>query len=173
MEQTPNSQNPARSGNSFWTWFILIAIPVIILVYIALSQKANTPTPTPVALENISETEVNQPASSDMMNGEPVMMADYKDGTYSAEGDYTSPGGPEQVGLEVTLADGVITDAIFTPKAERPMSVNFQGQFASGYKEFVIGKKINEVHLTKVSGSSLTPQGFNDALDKIKAEAAL
>jgi hypothetical protein len=39
------------------------------------------------------------------------------------------------------------------------------------YKQYVVGKKIDEVQLTKVSGSSLTPQGFNDALAKIKAEA--
>jgi hypothetical protein len=35
----------------------------------------------------------------------------------------------------------------------------------------VVGKNISELQLTKVSGSSLTPQGFMDALEKIKAEA--
>ncbi len=35
----------------------------------------------------------------------------------------------------------------------------------------VVGKKIDEVQLTKVAGSSLTPKGFMDALEKVKTEA--
>jgi hypothetical protein len=84
-----------------------------------------------------------------------------------------SPGGSETVDLSLTLKDGIITDANFLPKSERPMSLRFQNQFAAGYKELVIGKKINEVNLIKVSGSSLTPKGFNDAVAQIKAKATL
>ena len=35
----------------------------------------------------------------------------------------------------------------------------------------VVGKNIDEVAITKVAGSSLTPKGFTDALEKIKADA--
>lgn len=60
---------------------------------------------------------------------------------------------------------------IFEGLATDPNSKRFQGEFADGYKAQVIGKPIAEVFLTKVSGSSLTPKGFNDAVEKIKSEA--
>lgn len=95
----------------------------------------------------------------------------YKDGQYDVVGDYVSPGGAEQIEVKVTLKNNVISDAEVVSKAERPMSVKFQQTFIENYKPLVIGKNINEVSLTKVSGSSLTPKGFNDALTKIKAQA--
>lgn len=53
------------------------------------------------------------------------------------------------------------------------MSARFQDLFAQNYKPLVIGKNIDEVQLGKVSGSSLTPMGFNDALAKIKTQAQI
>lgn len=95
----------------------------------------------------------------------------YQNGTYEVMGQYMSPGGPEQIAVKLTLQDGLITTAEVKPQAERPNSVKFQGIFADNYKEFVLGKNIDELKLDKVAGSSLTPKGFNDALEKIKAEA--
>ena len=95
----------------------------------------------------------------------------YKDGIYSQEGNYTSPGGAEQIGVTLTLKNGLVTEAEVTPKAERPISVKMQGVFTENFKELVIGKRIKDLNLGKVSGSSLTPKGFNDAVEKIKAEA--
>lgn len=97
--------------------------------------------------------------------------ASYKDGEYDVVGDYVSPGGPETIDVKVTLKDNVITDATVVSEATRPESIEWQTKFVSGYKEQVIGKNINEINLTKVSGSSLTPKGFNDAIEKIKSEA--
>jgi hypothetical protein len=34
-----------------------------------------------------------------------------------------------------------------------------------------VGKNINDLKLTKIAGSSLTPMGFNDAVAKIKMKA--
>ncbi len=95
----------------------------------------------------------------------------YKDGTYSATGNYFSPGGAEEIKIEVTLKGDVIVDAKAEPQAFRPNSIKFQGIFTANFKPLVVGKKISEVQLTKVSGSSLTPKGFNDALAKIKVQA--
>lgn len=95
----------------------------------------------------------------------------YKNGVYSSIGDYISPGGSEQIGITLTLKDDVIVDAKAEVKATRPASVKFQGFFSGGFSALVIGKKIDEVKLDKVSGSSLTPKGFNDALAKIKVQA--
>lgn len=95
----------------------------------------------------------------------------YKDGNYSATGSYMSPGGPDQVGVEITLKKDIVTDITVTPKPGDNTSAKYQAKFMSGYKALVVGKNIADVNLTKVSGSSLTPKGFNDALAKIKAQA--
>jgi hypothetical protein len=95
----------------------------------------------------------------------------YKDGTYTADGQYVSPAGEEHVGVTLTLADGVITDAQFEGKTQHPTSKIMQGKFSEGYNAVVVGKSIDELSLTVVNGSSLTPKGFMDAVAKIKVEA--
>ena len=97
----------------------------------------------------------------------------YKDGIYSSFGNYISPGGEEQIDVSVTLKDDVITDVSVKSLATRPTSVKMQGIFIANYKPLVIGKKIDDVVLDKVSGSSLTPLGFNNALESIKNTAQI
>lgn len=99
------------------------------------------------------------------------VRATYKDGEYTQEGNYTSPGGAEQIDVDLTLKNNIITEATVTPKAENPKSKYMQGVFVENFKQYVIGKDINDLKLSKVAGSSLTPQGFNDALEKIKTQA--
>ncbi len=101
----------------------------------------------------------------------PVVQNTYKDGTYSATGAYTSPAGKEEIGVSLTLKGNIITDVTFTPKATNKVSIKLQDMFAGGYKAVVVGKTLDEVQLDKVSGSSLTPKGWNDAIEKIKLEA--
>lgn len=120
-----------------------------------------------------NETTTTATTSANQMEDGTVSDAKnkYKDGTYTAEGDYFSPGGAESLGVTITLEDDVIVDASVKSNAFRPNSIHYQGLFISGYKSLVIGKNIDSVQLDKVSGSSLAPKGFNDALAKIKAEA--
>lgn len=132
---------------------------------------------TSVAVPEETPTSENLPPSTPMMVPKmmppknTMMSFSYKDGTYSAMGDYFSPGGEEQIGVTLTLKDDVIVDASVVSKAENPNSIKFQGIFVSNFKPLVVGKKISDVNLTKVSGSSLTPKGFNDALAKIKVQS--
>lgn len=124
--------------------------------------------------DEISVTEDSKQPEA-MMEASPAAVANstsYKNGTYSADGEYTTPGGQEKVGVTLTLTDGVISDINVEEKAILATSKKMQADFGANYKPMVIGKNINDVTLTKVSGSSLTPKGFNNALDKIKAEAA-
>ncbi len=95
----------------------------------------------------------------------------YKNGTYSADGEYRSPAGAESITVSLTLVNDVITDATVTPHATNKRSIQMQDAFISGFKQLVVGKNIDEVTLDKVSGSSLTPKGFNDAIAKIKVQA--
>ena len=97
--------------------------------------------------------------------------AGYKDGTYSADGNYVSPNGTETVGVQLTLAAGKVTDVQITQHPSNPNTRKFQGQFAGGIAAQVVGRNIEDLNVSKVAGSSLTSGGFNQAVEKIKSEA--
>lgn len=50
-------------------------------------------------------------------------------------------------------------------------SERYEQKFIGGYAALIVGKNIDTVQLSYVSGSSLTSGGFNDALAKIKVSA--
>lgn len=118
--------------------------------------------PAPTASPSVTQSSDTTPS---------ITAGAYEDGTYTVKGDYTSPGGEEQIEVTVTLQNNVITASEVTPLATRPMSQKFQGIFKDNFKEYVMGKNIDEIQLDAISGSSLTPKGFNNALEKIKTEA--
>jgi uncharacterized protein with FMN-binding domain len=96
----------------------------------------------------------------------------FKDGTYTARGEYTSPGGASAVDVTVTVKGDVVTAVKVVPKAENPTAKGYEAQFASGVGEKVVGKKLTELNVTKVSGSSLTSQGFDRAIEAIEQKAS-
>jgi uncharacterized protein with FMN-binding domain len=93
----------------------------------------------------------------------------YADGTYNATGQYG--GLPSSIGVAVTLVDEVITAVTVTPRATDPTSLDYQTRFARAVPALVVGRHIDEVNLSKVAGSSGTPDGFNAAIQQIKARA--
>lgn len=97
--------------------------------------------------------------------------ATYKDGTYNASGSYRTPGGTESVDVQLTLKDGKVTDSTVTGSGSDRQAREYQSEFEQGYKQLVTGKPIESISLSRVSGSSLTSQGFNDALAKIADQA--
>lgn len=119
------------------------------------------------------EQQNTQAEQVDRSMAEVVEFAMYADGQYEAIGQYTSPGGGETIDVSVSIADNIITDVVVTPNARLPISVKFQNQFKDGIASEVIGKNINEVELDVVSGSSLTPIGFKNALEQIKTQAGV
>lgn len=104
--------------------------------------------------------------------GSSTASGDLADGTYDAEGSYSTPGGQESIQVELTVADGVVTDVTVTPEATGGNAARFQEEFASGIADVVVGKDLAGLSVDKVSGSSLTGDGFNAALDEIRADAA-
>ncbi|CAD5995994.1 FMN-binding protein [Agreia sp. COWG] len=127
------------------------------------AQTTETTAPTAAA--------ESTPAATGSGAGAAASTSTYKDGEYKAEGSYTSPGGPEKVGVSLTLAGDVITAVTVTPESENPNGKKYQGEFADGISSVVVGKSIDDIKVSKVAGSSLTSGGFNDAVDQIKAEA--
>jgi uncharacterized protein with FMN-binding domain len=93
------------------------------------------------------------------------------DGTYTVTGGYQSPSGPETIVVTVSVADGVVTQATVEPQATNSTSSRYQGQFAGGVADEVVGKSLAEIDVTRVAGSSLTGRGFNEAMDEIRSEA--
>ena len=165
-----DEQPAAQKGNSS----MKIGVAVLALIVFAVigytlmqSRTASDQAAqiSPTATQQSEPTQAEQPTQAQQ-------ASEYKDGTYTAVGNYTSPGGQEQLGVTLTLADGVITGSEVEVKATRPISKTRQTDFAANYKSFVEGKNIDEVSLTKVSGSSLSPKGFNDAVEQIKEQAS-
>ncbi len=162
-----HSKNPAR--------FIALAALVVIgggAIAYALTGKKTEVIPEPAPVTSTAGTATTTASTTDTTAVVTSSLAStYKNGTYSATGSYLSPGGTEQLGVTVTLKDDVIVSASVTPKPVSEQGTQFQGIFSKNFKQYVIGKDISSIHLTTVSGSSLTPQGFNDALTKIEAQA--
>ncbi|MCR5978421.1 FMN-binding protein [Gordonia jinghuaiqii] len=96
---------------------------------------------------------------------------DYENGEYTAVGEYNSPGGPQTVGVTVTLSNSVITAVSIDTSQTKGPSLEYQGKFAGGISDVIVGKNIDEIEVDKVSGSSLTSGGFNEAITQIKEEA--
>lgn len=153
---------------------IIIAIIVLVAAVVAGtflfdSTKAPEVSETPAVERPVSETTATNTEAT--ASAETADASTYTDGTYQSSGTYRSPAGTENVDISITLSDDVITAATFEGHAENPGSVMNQQKFARGYTAAVVGKNIDEVALTVVNGSSLTPIGFMDALAKIKAQA--
>jgi uncharacterized protein with FMN-binding domain len=148
---------------------VLVAIALLAISAKALTAKddasqntAQTPTPS----RTTTDTDTPPATSTD-----DAAAASYKDGTYTATGAYVSPGGNETIDVSVTLRDGIVTDSTVQEGASDPEAREYQQDFISGYKTFVTGKNIDDIRLSRVSGSSLTSTGFNSALEKIKDQA--
>ncbi len=103
--------------------------------------------------------------------GTPNTDASYTDGTYTADGSYQAPSGTESITVELTLSDDKITDITVTPHATDPTAKGHQAEFVGGIADQVVGKDIDTLNVTKVSGSSLTSGGFKIAIAAIKEQA--
>lgn len=123
------------------------------------SQNTNTVTTT---TESSTSNSVNPKSSS---------TGTFKDGTYTSNGQYESPGGDESIDVTITIKDGKIESSSVATQAASRESMEYQDDFESNYKKQVVGKDISTLKIGKVAGSSLTSQGFNDALDKIRNQA--
>lgn len=95
----------------------------------------------------------------------------YADGVYTATGQYGSL--PSSITVTVTLVDDVITAVEVTPHATNLTSLDFQRRFAAAIPAVVVGKRIDEVKVGRLAGSSGTPDGFNAAIQRIKEQARI
>lgn len=97
--------------------------------------------------------------------------AEYKDGSYTATGTYHTPQSVEKVTVTLTLDHDTVTAVRVTGDPQTSETIHYQGEFVAGISNAVVGKKIEELAVTRVGGSSLTSAGFNAALAEIEAQA--
>jgi hypothetical protein len=158
----------------------VIVVCAVIFIAVASGKKSATVTPVVNGTTGTTTTPTQTPATvppvPPVSSGTPADTVKgaayvYKNGTYAAIGSYMSPGGPDHLDVTLTLTKDIVTSATVTAAAGDPMSARYQAMFISGFKQYVVGKNIADVHVTKVSGSSLTGKGFNDALGQIELKA--
>jgi len=169
--ETPTNQSPQNS-NTVKQVITTIALVVVILLVVWF-MKNRDEAPAPAATEPTQTIDTETPTTENTTSEEPAtpVTRRYANGTYSATGNYISPAGTEEIDLTITVKDDVVVSAQFTGKATHQTSQFMQGKFKDGFSEMVVGKTVDSVNLTVVNGSSLTPKGFMEALNKIKGEA--
>lgn len=161
-------QQPNKKRKRIISTLAVLAIVLLIVVATSLSTKKKMMVHTGANNMTANTNTANKANATATTN---THTNGYRDGKYTATGSYDSPGGTEQLTVEVTLQNGVITATSAQPGASDPESAMFESQFISGYQPLVLGKNIADVRLSRVSGSSLTSQGFNDALEQIQKQA--
>jgi hypothetical protein len=146
--------------------------------------KSITPTPSKTVAATATPTQSTslQPTSSPSVSVAPKPAAssaapaqpatEFKNGTYVATGYYNTPGGQEWVKVTVTLSSDAISGVSIQQSASQGDAGQYQSQFVANYKPLVLGKKIKSVSLSRVAGSSLTSNGFNNAINQIESKAS-
>lgn len=176
---------------------ILAALAIIIGVggYFFRPQSTVTPevievTPDEVSAEVVPDVRdaktVPDETGDDAMSGQnvpaepgdnptvtPETTTLYNDGSYNIATAYTVPNRANHtVAVAFTVANDSITGAkIVFGGDDVPTSKGYQAKFVAAYESEVIGKKLDDVKLSRVGGASLTSNAFNDAVAKLKVAA--
>lgn len=147
---------------------VIIAAIALLGIGATLLKKDGTPSVNESTTANSLAT--SEPTSQTATPTQ-TRSATYKDGTYTSSGAYQSPGGREKISVTITVKDGTVTESNVEQEANNRDSEQYQKEFKAGYKEKVVGRKLSDIKLSTVSGSSLTSEGFNEALEAIKTQA--
>src|SRR5487761_1154603 len=152
-------------NNKIFAGLGLTTLSIVILMTVLA-----TPTKSTITMMNTASSSVSSPRSSSQVASSVNKSGNshYKDGNYTAVGKYYSPGGQESVKVSLDLKNDIITNSAVESGANDPTAISYQTIFITNYKKYVEGKKINTIKVSNVSGSSLTSQGFANALKQIE-----
>ncbi|CED91483.1 FMN-binding protein [Actinomyces succiniciruminis] len=99
----------------------------------------------------------------------------YADGEYTVSEAYgVVDDVVEEDSIDVTLSlqGGYITGVSVTGHALTGTSKNYMAGFVEEIDDAVVGRSIEDAHVTALAGASKTSAAFNDAVDAIAAQAA-
>jgi hypothetical protein len=158
----------------------IIAVVVLVVAGVAFTLLQSKPevTNTP----NIVETSTTNTKVIPETTGKDVMevkkntpnstASAFTDGTYSEKVSYLAPNQKTySLDISMSVANDVISTVGITYSSEAEKDPNVKN-FDKAYKTLVVGKKLNDVSLSRVGGASLTTNAFNEAIAAIKTEAA-
>ncbi|HKU18821.1 MAG TPA: hypothetical protein VJP80_06135 [Candidatus Saccharimonadales bacterium] len=175
MDDRLYAQSHSYQKKILATLAVLVVTVVIVLGVKALTKQetaaASLRSDTGASSTQSASASTTSSSSSSVAPSSATSTSGYKDGTYTAAGSYDSPAGIEDIKVTVTLQAGVVTATSAQNEANDRQSQQFQADFISSYKQYVVGRNISSLQLTNVAGASLTSQGFNDAIDQIKSQA--
>ena len=127
----------------------------------ALSNNPILNTLTPPILTNDKPAEVE------------VITNKYKNGEFSENIKYDSPGGSEDLGVNIKIENDVVVSLSIIEGAHHPKSKQYQKAFIDGVEGKVVGKNLDEVSPSTISGASLTTNAFNLMIRQIKSDITL
>ncbi|MBD6618775.1 hypothetical protein FNW02_23845 [Komarekiella sp. 'clone 1'] len=159
---TDQSAQRARKGAGMTTLNkrMKVAIAGVAVSLLIGCSTTGTEVVRPVSTPN---ADVNRSRSASSENSA------YTDGVYTATGQYGSL--PSSITVTATLVNNVVTAVEVTPRATDPTSLDYQRRFAAAVPSIVVGKRIDEVNVGRLAGSSGTPNGFNAALQRIEEQS--
>jgi uncharacterized protein with FMN-binding domain len=141
----------------------IAAILVLVLIGFAIAHTSEQ-----------KPSSVTIPSPSTSATSAKTASAAYKNGSYTADGTYTTPEGPNtgKVDVKLTVAGGEVNAVTVTPEASGPESQHYESLFAAGISSVVVGKPLGaNFDVSEVNGSSLTGSGFTTALNSIRSQA--
>lgn len=124
-----------------------------------------------VAINTNTDIKVSKPAPIPIVSTPTLPSTVYTNGQYQTIATYRSPGGTDKLGVSLTITNDVVSDANVTNMASNETSERYEDSFINSYRSYVVGKKLSELKLDRVSGASLTTEAFNDAVAQIKVQA--
>lgn len=91
--------------------------------------------------------------------------------TYFSRGEYLTPARTNHtIDVTLTLAGDVVTDASIIYDDGAGFSNPHQERFDGAYKAQVVGKRLDEINLSRVGGASVTSRSFNEVIAEIEAQ---
>lgn len=153
---------------------VILIAAISIATWVLIINKEDSATDTGSTTSSSSSTQSTIALSSSSIStttSTTVAASKYIDGTYFAEGSYNTPETTENIEVTLTIQDDTITDVEVQQDPQERESELYQAKFKQGIAGIIVGKKLDDISVSKVNGSSLTSIGFNKAIKDIKAEA--
>lgn len=146
---------------------ILIIIVAVVAVFAVGGQRNSQENGAVGDANDGTNLHGAEPAPQDQTLAEQA----YADGTYTNTKSYFTPKRVEHIITTIlNLQDGsvVAVEVLYDgEKAKTPSHLNFD----EAYEPEVLGRKLDDITLSRTGGASLTTIAFNEALEEIKEEA--